>query len=131
MAARAETSSTSVRLLLVDDSEVYRSTMELLLGREPGLEVVATAADSDAALRACRELDVDLVLLDYRLPDTDGTAVTSVLASEHPDVTVVCLTAEASSDERAHVLRAGAAAVVEKGDLEALLRTIRAVAAAS
>jgi DNA-binding NarL/FixJ family response regulator len=128
VAARTEAGARPIRLLLVDDSEIYRSTMELLLGREPELEVVATAADSDAALRACGELDVDLVLLDYRLPGTDGTGVTSALASEHPDVTVVCLTAEASPDERARVLRAGASAVVEKGDLEALLRTIRAVA---
>ena len=97
MAAVPEARGKIVRLLLVDDSDVYRSTMELLLGREPGLEVVATAADSDAALRACRELDVDLVLLDYRLPDADGTVVTSVLVDEHPDVSVVCLTAEASS----------------------------------
>jgi DNA-binding NarL/FixJ family response regulator len=131
VAATFGASGKPVRLLLVDDSDVYRSTMELLLGREPGLEVVGTAADSDTALRVCRELDVDLVLLDYRLPDADGTGVTSVLAREHPDVTVVCLTAEASSDERARVLRAGAAAVVEKGDLEALLCTIREVAGGS
>jgi DNA-binding NarL/FixJ family response regulator len=116
-----------VRLLLVDDSDVYRSTMELLLGREPDLQVVATAGDAETALGALRAADVDLVLLDYRLPDRDGTSLTAQLGVEHPGVTVVCLTAEASPDERARVLAAGAAAVVEKGDLPALVRAIRAV----
>jgi DNA-binding NarL/FixJ family response regulator len=116
-----------VRLLLVDDSEVYRSTMELVLGRERGIEVVATAHDGETALRLCRELDVELGLLDLRLPGSDGTGGTEALRAEHPDVPVVCLTAEASPEERSAVLDAGAAAVVEKGDLERLLDTIRAL----
>src|SRR5262245_63986939 len=100
-----------MRLLLVDDSDVYRSTMELLLGRQPGLEVVATVRDGAAARRACAEHAVDLVLLDYRLPGADGTSLTRTLREEHPELTVLCLTAEATPDERAAVLRAGAAAV--------------------
>jgi len=121
----------TVRVLLVDDSDVYRSTMELLLGRQPGVEVVASARDGVAALRACAEHDVDLVLLDYRLPGADGTTLTRTLRADHPELTVLCLTAEATPDERAAVLRAGAAAVVEKGDLDVLLKAIRVATAGS
>ena len=116
------------KLLLVDDSDVYRSTLELLLGREPGLEVVAVAPDAETALRLCDEHEVDVVLLDYRLPDADGASVTASIVASHPHVTVVCLTAEASEEERTAVLAAGAAAVVEKGDLAELVEEIHSAA---
>ena len=118
----------SLGLLLVDDSDVYRSTLELLLGREPGLSVVATAADGEAALRLCAEHEVDVVVLDYRLPDTDGATMTDTIRAGWPGVAVVCLTAEASPEERTAVLGAGAASVVEKGDLAELVRVIREAA---
>jgi DNA-binding NarL/FixJ family response regulator len=114
-----------LRLLLVDDSDVYRSTLELLLEREEGLEIVATAADGAAALRACAEGEPDVVLLDFRLPDTDGATLTAALLAAHPALTVVCLTAEATPEERAAVAAAGAEAVIEKGDLPELVLAIR------
>ena len=114
-----------VRLLLVDDSDVYRSTMELLLARQPGLEVVASVPDGPGALRACEERNVDLVLLDYRLPGADGTELTRTLVAAHPGLSILCLTAEASTDEREAVRAAGAVGVVEKGSLDDLLRAIR------
>jgi len=119
-----------VRLLLVDDSDVYRSTLELLLGREPGLQVAAAVADGDAAVQACAAAEPDVVLLDFRLPDTDGAALTATLLEAHPALTVVCLTAEASPEERRAVAEAGAAAVIEKGDLAELVLAIRDVAPA-
>jgi DNA-binding NarL/FixJ family response regulator len=114
-----------LRVLLVDDSEVYRSTMELLLGRQPELEVVASVPDGRSALRVCDERDVDLVLLDYRLPGADGTELTRTLVAAHPGLAILCLTAEALPHEREAVLAAGAAAVVEKGSLDELLQAIR------
>lgn len=119
-----------MRVLLVDDSDVYRSTLELLLGVEEEIEVVGTAADGAEALSACAAGPVDVVLLDFRLPGADGVSVTCELRERHPQVTVVCLTAAATPDEREAVLAAGAAAVVEKGDLPALLAAIREVARA-
>jgi DNA-binding NarL/FixJ family response regulator len=117
-----------VELLLVDDSDVYRSTLELLLDREAGLSVVGAVADGEAALQACAEREPDIVLLDFRLPDTDGAALTAALRAARPGLTVVCLTAEASPEERAAVAAAGAAAVIEKGDLAELVLAIRDVA---
>jgi DNA-binding NarL/FixJ family response regulator len=67
-----------------------------------------------------------VVVLDYRLPGAHGAEVTAALVDSRADVAVLCLTAEATPHERAGVLAAGARAVVEKGDLEALLDAIRA-----
>jgi DNA-binding NarL/FixJ family response regulator len=114
-----------VRVLLVDDSEVYRSTMELVLGREPDLEVVGTTSDGATARRLAREVEPDVVVLDFRLPGEDGSAVTAALLADRADLSVLCLTAAATAQERADVLAAGAAAVVEKGDLDTLLAAIR------
>jgi DNA-binding NarL/FixJ family response regulator len=114
-----------VRVLLVDDSEVYRQTMELVLEREHDIEVVGTAADGHDAIRLAGELRPDVVVLDYRLPGGDGADVAAALLAERGDLTVLCLTAEATAQERDRVLAAGAAAVVEKGDLDALLHAIR------
>ena len=115
----------AVRVLLVDDSEVYRSAMELVLRREPDLEIVGTAADGAHARVQARDLEPDVVVLDFRLPGGDGSTVAAELIADRPELTVLCLTAEATTQERADVLAAGAAAVVEKGDLEALLAAIR------
>ena len=117
-----------MRVLLVDDSDVFRSTLELLLGAEEDIEVAGTAADGSEALSACAASRVDVVLLDFRLPGADGVSVTAALRECHPELAVVCLTAAATPDEREAVRAAGAAAVVEKGDLPALLATIREVA---
>jgi DNA-binding NarL/FixJ family response regulator len=63
--------------------------------------------------------------MDYRLPGLDGAAATRQVI-ESSGAAVVCLTAEASAEEREEILRAGAAALVEKGDpIEALVAAIR------
>jgi DNA-binding NarL/FixJ family response regulator len=117
-----------VRVLLVEDNEVYRSSLELLLGLQPGLEVVGVVGSGDEAAGAAASLDADVVLMDYRLPGIDGAAATrSVIASS--GAAVLCLTAEATPDERAEVLDAGALGLVEKGGpIDALAHAIREAA---
>ena len=116
-----------IRVLLVEDNEVYRSSLELLLALQPGLEVVGAVGAGTEAADAARE-GVDVVLMDYRLPGLDGAAATrEVLAAS--GAAVVCLTAEATGEEREEILRAGASGLVEKGDsIEALAAAIRAAA---
>jgi DNA-binding NarL/FixJ family response regulator len=121
----------AVRLLLVEDNEVYRSSLELLLGLQPELEVVGAVGSGDEAAEAASRLSADVVLMDYRLPGIDGAAATrAVIASSR--AAVVCLTAEATGEERDEVLRAGAAGLVEKGGpIETLAAAIRGAASPS
>lgn len=104
-----------VRVLLVEDNDVYRSTLELLLAQQSDLDVVGAAADGHAGVTAAAELAPDVVLMDFRLPGLDGAEATVAVKSAHPDAVVICLTAEATEDDRRAVLAAGAAALVEKG----------------
>jgi DNA-binding NarL/FixJ family response regulator len=104
-----------VRVLLVEDNEVYRTTLELLLGSREGIEVVGSVADGgDAAAEAAR-LAPDVVLMDFRLPGLDGARATAAVLEAAPETAVICLTAEATDDDRSSVLAAGAAALIEKG----------------
>ena len=115
----------AIRVLLVEDNDVYRSSLELLLGLQAGLEVVGALASGAEAADASRRLRPDVVVMDYRLPGLDGAAATRAVI-EASGAAVVCLTAEATADEREEILRAGAVELVEKGStVDGLADTIR------
>jgi DNA-binding NarL/FixJ family response regulator len=104
-----------VRLLLVEDNEVYRSSLEAVLALQDGLEVVGGIDDGALAAEACRAHAANVVLMDVRLPGLGGVEATAAVRAACPAAAVVCLTAEATGEERAAALAAGAAALVEKG----------------
>jgi DNA-binding NarL/FixJ family response regulator len=119
----------AVRVLLVEDNEVYRSSLELLLGMQDGIEVVGSVAEGNAAAPACIQTHANVVLMDFRLPGMDGAAATAAVRSACPGASVVCLTAEATEADREAVLAAGAVSLVEKGrPIEELVTAIRRAA---
>ncbi len=103
-----------IRIVLVEDNDVFREALELLLGVRSDVEVVAAVADGAQAVPACKAYDPDVVLMDYRLPGLDGAQATAAVRASCPDVAVVCLTASASEAERVAVLEAGAVACLTK-----------------
>jgi DNA-binding NarL/FixJ family response regulator len=104
-----------LRVLLVEDNEVYRATLALLLHGRDGIEIVGELADGRDVADAAARLRADVVVMDYRLPGLAGDEATSALLAARPATKVVCLTAEATPEERARVLGAGAVALVGKG----------------
>jgi DNA-binding NarL/FixJ family response regulator len=119
-----------IRILLVEDNDVYRASLELLLGLEDGVEVVGGISDGAAAAEACADLRADVVLMDFRLPGLDGAEATAAVLAACPAGAVVCLTAEATDVEDEAVRAAGAAALVRKGGpIGELVAAIRAAAA--
>ena len=71
-----------VRVLLVEDNEVYRSSLELLLGLQSGLAVVGAVGTGTEAAEAAERLRADVVLMDYRLPGLDGVEKKSKLTAK-------------------------------------------------
>ena len=115
----------TVRVLLVEDNEVYRSTLELLLDGRAGLEIVGSVADGREAAAAAERLDPAVVLMDFRLPGLDGAEATAAVRAAAPEAAVLCLTAEATGADREAVLAAGAVGLVEKGrSIDDLVRAI-------
>ncbi len=117
-----------IRVLLVDDSDVYRESLVFLLGSRADLDVVGAVADGAAAVRACQELDPDVVVLDYRLPDVDGAAVVEHLRAEAARAAIVFLSASAGRDEYDAASSADAALVRKDDGVDALVRAVRAAA---
>src|SRR5919106_102682 len=99
-----------VRILLVEDNQVFRDALELLLGMRADVEVVASVADGSQALPAAQQHRPDVVLMDYRLPGMDGVQATTALKAALPEIGVVVLTASANSREIEALYAAGATA---------------------
>jgi DNA-binding NarL/FixJ family response regulator len=119
-----------VRVALVEDNDVFREALEMLLGLQPGLDVVASAADGNDAVELCREHSPDVVLMDYRLPGLDGVQATRLLLEACPEVAVVCLTASANLREVDALYAAGAVACLTKDEpLDDIVAAIHRAAA--
>jgi two-component system response regulator DesR len=120
----------SIRIMLVEDNDVFRQALELLLGLQDGLEVVGAVAEGTAVVDACRELDPDVCVMDFRLPGMDGVEATAALRQACPKVAVVCLTASASPRELEALEAAGAVACLRKDqELDEIVDAIRGAGA--
>jgi DNA-binding NarL/FixJ family response regulator len=103
-----------VRIVLVEDNDVFRDALELLLGMRADVEVVASVGDGGAAVAAAIEHRPDVVLMDYRLPTLDGIQATAQVLAATSGVAVVALTASADAAEREALIEAGAVACLAK-----------------
>jgi len=119
-----------VRILLVEDNQVFRDALQLLLGMRADVDVVAAVADGSEALPAAEQHKPDVVLMDYRLPGMDGVQATAALKEAQPDIGVVVLTASANSREIEALYAAGATACLTKDqELETIVEAIKQAAA--
>ncbi|NJQ08000.1 response regulator transcription factor [Streptomyces lonarensis] len=119
-------------VLLVDDQALLRSAFRVLVDSEPDMAVVGEAADGDAAVRALRERPCDVVLMDIRMPGTDGIAATRAITADPAltGVRVVILTTFEQDDYVVEALRAGACGFLGKSaGPDELLTAIRVAAA--
>ena len=120
-----------VRVLLAEDQAAFAEGLTILLGRDPRLEIVATARDGGAAVELALAGGVDVVVMDLTLPRVDGLEATRGLRRDCPGVEVVVLSASSADEAEAAALGAGAAAFVTKSNAyDALVDTILAVAPA-
>ena len=129
-AARRLPPSATLRLLIVDDHAVVREGLEAMLGSDPGITRITTAASAAEALRACEAELPDVVLLDLRMPGGDGLGALDTIRARWPGVRVLLLSANANAAEVARARQAGAAGHLSKTtDRASLLAAIRLAAA--
>jgi DNA-binding NarL/FixJ family response regulator len=115
-----------IRILLVEDNDVFRQALELLLGMQEGLEVVGAVAEGTSVVAAATELRPDVVVMDFRLPGMDGVEATRALKAALPEIAVVCLTASASPRELEALEAAGAGVCLRKDqELDEIVAAIR------
>jgi two-component system, NarL family, response regulator NreC len=119
-----------IRLLLVDDHQVVRSGLRMLLSNESDVEIVGDAGTAREALEAVQLLKPDVVLMDIGLPDMSGIDATREIKRTSPAVAVVALTIHEDEEYFFKMLEAGAGGYVPKRAApEELLTAIRAAAA--
>lgn len=120
----------SIRLVLVDDSELVRAGLQSLLQNIPGIELLGAAGDVRGALELCARVRPDIVLLDIRLPDGTGIDACRTLLRTHENLRVLFLTSSAGQDVVDDAIRAGAHGYLLKEiNAAALVQAIRDVAA--
>ena len=118
-----------VRIVFVEDNDVFREALELLFSLRDDVEVVASVGDGAQAVEAVQRTDAHVVLMDYRLPGLDGVQATKAVRAACPNSAVVCLTASAGGSEIEALLTAGATACLTKDqELEEIVATIKQAA---
>ncbi|MGS2805839.1 response regulator [Nocardia sp. MW-W600-9] len=119
----------SMRILVVDDQELFRTGFRLILEAEPDIEVVGEAADGIDAVAAARRLRPDVVVMDIRMPRLDGVAATARICADS-EAKVLVLTMFDMDDYVYAALRAGASGFLLKDARRAeLVAAVRVVAA--
>jgi NarL family two-component system response regulator LiaR len=121
---------TVIRVLIADDHAVVRQGLRTYLELQEDVEVVAEAADGEAAVASAEQLAPDVVLLDLAMPRLDGVAALRELRERAPGARVIVLTSFGEDDRLFAALRAGAAGFLlkdtEPADLVRAIRSARA-----
>lgn len=117
-----------IRVLLVDDHQVVRRGLRTFLEIQEDIEVVGEAADGDEGIARAGELRPDVVLMDVKMPGTDGVEALRVLRQRGNPARVLIVTSFTEQRTVVPALRAGAAGYVYKDvDPDALAGAIRSV----
>lgn len=120
----------AIRVLIADDHPVVRRGLAALLGTLDEFEVVGEASDGDGAVRETQILRPDVVLMDVRMPDSDGVEATRRIRAAVPTTAVLILTMHDDDATVFTAMRAGARGYLLKGaEQDEIAGAIRAVAA--
>jgi DNA-binding NarL/FixJ family response regulator len=118
-----------IRVLVVDDHDLFRTGLASLLNSQPDIDVVAQASGGRMGVRLADELRPDVVLMDVRMPDLEGTEATRVIMDHDPEARVVALTVASEDADVAAVVSAGACGFLAKDTrIEEVAVAVRAAA---
>jgi DNA-binding NarL/FixJ family response regulator len=118
----------TIKIILADDHRIIREGLRALLEKEPGVEVIAEAADGRTTVKLCRELVPDVVIMDITMPDLNGIEATHQILTEMPEIKVIALSMHSDKRFVSEMLNAGALAYLLKdAAFEELSDALRAV----
>jgi DNA-binding NarL/FixJ family response regulator len=116
------------RTLIADDDASFRRRVKEFLASEPDIEIIGEAADGQEAILKARELEPDLVLMDVRMPGTNGINATRQIKDEMPELKVIILSIFDLDEYREAAMASGASSyVVKKCLIDELVPAIQRV----
>jgi two-component system, NarL family, response regulator len=122
--------ATPLRILLVEDDELFRLGLSTRLQREPMIDIVAEAIDGERAVELTNQMQPQIVLLDVGLPGIGGVEACRQIKQQHPDLPVLILTSHSQTSLIEQLVSAGASGFCLKGvEAETLILALRSVAA--
>jgi DNA-binding NarL/FixJ family response regulator len=127
MSEHAQTGA--IRVLVVDDHDLFRTGLAAVLDSRPEVEVIAQASSGRAGVRLATEMHPDVVLMDLRMPDMQGAEATREILRHAPDIRIVVLTVVADAAAVAAAMEAGACGFLSKDtSIEGVVNAVRAAA---
>jgi DNA-binding NarL/FixJ family response regulator len=114
-------SGSSIRVMVVDDHELFRQGVSSILSRIDDVEVVAEAENGRVAVQKAKEYRPDVVLMDINMPVCDGLRATRQIKAEHPDIRILILTVTDTEEMLFEAIKSGASGYVLKNATPALL----------
>ena len=118
----------TIRVMCVDDHPLVRKGVASILANEPDMELVAEASDGQEAVQKFHELHPDVVLMDLRMPQMDGTEATRAIRGEDPDARIIALTSYDGDQDIYRALEAGVRGYILKEMVHSeIVKAIRTV----
>ena len=117
-----------IKVMLVEDQELIRQSLEIILSNKENINIVGTAKDGLEAVQLCDKLRPDLILLDIRMPNMDGVAACKIIKERYPETKIIVLTTFDDDEYVFNAIKYGASGYLLKGiSIDELLNSIHTV----
>ena len=104
-----------IKILIADDQELIRQSLQIILDSEKDFEVTDTAANGVEGIRSIRKERPDVILMDIRMPEMDGVVCTQIIKENYPDIKIIILTTFDDDEYVFNALKYGASGYLLKG----------------
>lgn len=104
-----------IKVLIADDQELMRQSLQIILGMENDIEVTGAAENGLEVIRAVRKEKPDVILMDIRMPEMDGVVCTQIIKENYPNIKIIILTTFDDDEYVFNALKFGASGYLLKG----------------
>lgn len=117
-----------IKVLIADDQELIRQSLQIVLSASEGIEVIGTVKNGSEVAQAVRKNKPDIILMDIRMPEIDGVQCTKIIKETYPNVKIIVLTTFDDDEYIFNALKYGASGYLLKGvSVNELVKAIHTV----
>ncbi|MEF9940808.1 MAG: response regulator transcription factor [Lachnospiraceae bacterium] len=117
-----------IKVLIADDQELIRQSLEIVLNNRDGLKVTEAVANGQEVIASIRKESPDVILMDIRMPKMDGVQCTKIIKENHPQIKIIVLTTFDDDEYVYNALKVGASGYLLKGvSMDGLVKAIYTV----